>query len=241
MESHNKLADQRKSLRDEIKTKPPSKAGVDQISASDPKPSPCRQPDLPIHPSTNDLSTKYMDELMETMFVGPPLPAQFIWRFESEIPFDSNSEQSESFAAAQPKKHSESLRLNISLLLSLQRNLRLLCKPKILKAQRDCISTKQMKNKLSPVLYREVDLSDLPSQYTQDIETFRKILKLPEPRDNIPMSSTTVWAINDVAGRQKLRPRGSSAMLPVSPQQDFQAANFNQSVVQVLNLCIYGF
>ena len=77
-------------------------------------------------------------------------------------------------------------------------------------------------------------MSDLPSQYTKDIETFRQILKLPDPRDNMPRSFTTVWALNDVAGQQELRPRGPSAMLPLSPQlkdafnkfeQDFQAAN----------------
>ena len=35
------------------------------------------------------------------------------------------------------------------------------------------------------VCYREVDMSDLPSQCTQDIKTFRQILKLSDPRDNI--------------------------------------------------------
>ena len=46
--------------------------------------------------------------------------------------------------------------------------------------------------------------------------------------------STTVWAVNDVADHQELRPRGPSPMLPLSPQlkdafdkfeQDFHAAN----------------
>ena len=32
------------------------------------------------------------------------------------------------------------------------------------------------------------------------------------------MSSTTGWALNEVAGQQKLRPKGPSAMLPVSPK-----------------------
>ena len=42
---------------------------------------------------------------METDFVGPPLPPQFIQRFESEIPSDLNSEQSEHVSAAKLKKH----------------------------------------------------------------------------------------------------------------------------------------
>ena len=61
-------------------------------------------------------------------------------------------------------------------------------------------------------------MSDLPSQYTDDIETFRQILKLPDPRDNMPMFSTTVWGLNDVPSQQELRPKGPSAMLPGSPQ-----------------------
>ena len=77
-------------------------------------------------------------------------------------------------------------------------------------------------------------MSDLPSQYSEDMETFRQFLILPDPKDSIPRSSTTVWALNDVADQQELRPRGPSAMLPLSPQlkevfdkfeQDFQAAN----------------
>ena len=60
-------------------------------------------------------------------------------------------------------------------------------------------------------------MSDLPSQYTGDIETFRQILNLPDPRDSMPSSSTTVWALNDVAGQQEFRPRAPSAMLPLSP------------------------
>ena len=77
-------------------------------------------------------------------------------------------------------------------------------------------------------------MSDLASQYTKDIETFSQILNLPDPRDSMPRSSTTVGALNDVTGQQELRPRDPSAMLPLSPQlkdafdkfeQDFQSSN----------------
>ena len=59
-------------------------------------------------------------------------------------------------------------------------------------------------------------MSDLPSQYTEEIETFRHILDLPDPRETMP------------------RPRGPSAMVPLSPylkdafekfEQDFLASN----------------
>ena len=77
-------------------------------------------------------------------------------------------------------------------------------------------------------------MSDLLSQYTEYIETFKQILNLPNPRDNMPRSSTTICILNDVAGQQEVRPRGPSVMLPLSPhlkdafeifKQDFQAAN----------------
>ena len=81
-------------------------------------------------------------------------------------------------------------------------------------------STEQGKQKSDPdpVLYRDVNMSDLPSQCTEDIETFRQIVNLPDPRDSMPRSSTTVWALNDVACKQELRPGGPSAMLTLSPQ-----------------------
>ena len=85
-----------------------------------------------------------------------------------------------------------------------------------------------------PVLYREVDMSDLPSQYAEEVETFRQILDLPDPRDTLPRSSTTVLGLDVEKGQQVLRPRGPSAMLPLNPilkdafekfEQDFLASN----------------
>ena len=78
------------------------------------------------------------------------------------------------------------------------------------------------------------DMSDLPSQYEEEIETFRHILKLPDPRETMPRSSTTILGLDDEKGQQEFRPRGPSAMLPPSPylkdafekfEQDFQAPN----------------
>ena len=102
-------------------------------------------------------------------------------------------------------------------------------KPKGASSEQD-----KQKSDPDPVLYWEVDTSDLSSQYTKDIETFRQILNLPDPRDSMPRSSTTLWALNDVADQQELRPRAPSSMLPLSSElkdafvkfeQDFQAAN----------------
>ena len=86
----------------------------------------------------------------------------------------------------------------------------------------------KQKSDPDPVLYREVDMSDLPSQYTEDIETFRQILNIPDPRDSMSRSSTTVWALNDVACQQELRQRGPSVMLPLSPQLKDAFVKFEQ-------------
>ena len=85
-----------------------------------------------------------------------------------------------------------------------------------------------------PPYYGEVALSDVPSQYAEEVDTFRRILSLPDPRESMPRSSTTVMGLDDEKGRQELRPRGPSSMLPLSSvikdafdkfEHDFQAAN----------------
>ena len=38
-----------------------------------------------------------------------------------------------------------------------------------------------------PPYYREVALSDIPSQYAEEVDTFRCILKLPDPRESLPI------------------------------------------------------
>ena len=85
-----------------------------------------------------------------------------------------------------------------------------------------------------PPYYREVALSDIHSQYAEEVDTFRRILKLPDPRDSLPRSSTVVMGLDDEKGRQELRPRGPSSMLPLNSiikdafdkfDQGFQAAN----------------
>ena len=85
-----------------------------------------------------------------------------------------------------------------------------------------------------PPYYREVALSDVPSQYAEEVDTFRHIFALPDPRESMPRSSTSVMGLDDEKGRQELRPRGPSSMLPLSSvikdafdkfEHDFQAAN----------------
>ena len=85
-----------------------------------------------------------------------------------------------------------------------------------------------------PPYYREVALSDIPSQYAEQVDTFLRILKLSDSRESLPRSSTAVMGLDDEKGRQELRPRGPSSMVPLNSiikdafdkfDQDFQAAN----------------
>ena len=80
----------------------------------------------------------------------------------------------------------------------------------------------------------EVALSDIPPQYTEEVDTFQRILKLPDPRESLPRSSTAVMGLGDEKGMQELRPTGPSSMLPLKSitkdafdqfDQDFQVAN----------------
>ena len=39
-------------------------------------------------------------------------------------------------------------------------------------------------------------MSDLSSQYAEDIETFKHILNLPDPRDSMPRSSNIILGLD---------------------------------------------
>ena len=93
---------------------------------------------------------------------------------------------------------------------------------------------KTFHNMIQGSYYREVALSDMPSQYAEEVDTFRRILSLLDPRESMPRSSTSVMGLDDEKGRQELRPRGPSSILPLSSvikdafdkfQHDFKAAN----------------
>ena len=82
--------------------------------------------------------------------------------------------------------------------------------------------------------YVEVALADIPSQYAEEVDTFKRILSLPDLRECMPRSSTSVMGLDDETGRQELRPRGPSSMFPLSSvikdafdkfEHDFKAAN----------------
>ena len=49
------------------------------------------------------------------------------------------------------------------------------------------------------------------------MEILKQILDLPDPRESLPRSSTTVLGLDDEKAQQELRPRGPSVMLPLNP------------------------
>ena len=63
-----------------------------------------------------------------------------------------------------------------------------------------------------PEFYREVELSDLPSGYTEDIN-LRQFFLISLSPGTVCLGPLPVWTLNDVAGQQELRPRGPSAIL----------------------------
>ena len=68
-----------------------------------------------------------------------------------------------------------------------------------------------------PPYYREVALSDVSSQYAEEVDTFIRILDLPYPRESMPRSSTSVMGLDDEKGQQELRPRGQEGKYIKSP------------------------
>ena len=48
-------------------------------------------------------------------------------------------------------------------------------------------------------------MSDIPSQSAEELETFRQILDLPDPREILPRSSTTVLGLDDDKGQKEAK------------------------------------
>ena len=171
---------------------------------------------------------------METEFCGPSLPPQFDQMLQSEIRSHPNSKQSEHVCLVRRKKHLDKRKHKVRtkyVTSSSSAKSESLLNPKGLLPNKTSNKQTQIL-----VFYIEVDMSDLLLQYTEDIETFKQILNLPDPRDTMPRFSTTIWVLHDAKGQQELRPRGPSAMQPLIPylkdafekfEQDFQAANLS--------------
>ena len=146
------------SLRDEIKSvkKTTYEATVDQISPSDPKPGPSKQPDdfLPEH--STEHSTKHLN-------FGWAHGDRLLWANRS----DQNSEKSEHVCSVKAKKHLDKRKHKVqakyvsssssSDISEASVQVKKSSKPKRASSDQDIRWTDP-----DPVFYREVDMSDCP-------------------------------------------------------------------------------
>ena len=71
----------------------------------------------------------------------------------------------------------------------------------------------------------------MPSQYAEEVDTFRRILSLPDPRESMPRSSTSVMGLDDEKGPSSILPLSSVIKEAFDKfQHDFKAANLPESV-----------
>ena len=178
---------------------------------------------------------------------GPSLPPRF-GDAQSEHGSDPNhdsdhqsdlSEQPEQVCSARAKKHSDKCKHKVwakylSQSSSSEEDQSSAHKKRSTQPPRARSELDQPQHDPDPLFYREVAMADSPSQYAEEVETFRHNLDLPDPRETMPRSSTSVLGLDDQNGQQELRPRGPSAMLPLSShikdafdkfEQDFLASN----------------
>ena len=243
-----------KSLRDEmLSLKKASESDVVQTPDSakaGPRPVPSNQPDpIPTRTYIPRASDHSDVQPMDTDFYGPPLPpksqnvqSEYASK-QSDIESDHSEHHSESEhpkkVCPKAKKHFDKRKHKArakydSQSSSSEEDESSASTRKPIKPQHKVPQEPQHQDSTDPVFYREVDMSDLPSQYAGKVETFRQNLDLPDPRETLPRSSTTVLGLDDEKGQQELRPRGPSAMLPLNPilkdafekfEQDFLASN----------------
>ena len=205
-----------------------------KTSASTSKAGPSTQPDPITHlnPRTSNRSDA---QAMETDFsAGPSLPPRFTRSVQSDHgskhldlqsehsdPQSEHSEQPKRVCSSRPKKHSDKKKHKVRAKYyfqssSSEEDQSSVPVKKSAKSQQAPSEQDQQQDNPDPVFYREIDISNLPSQYAEEVETFRHILDLPDPRETMARSSTTVLDLDDEKGQQELRPRGPSAMLPLN-------------------------
>ena len=189
---------------------------------------------------------------MDTDFYGPPLPPKSSQNVQSvhaskqsELESDHSDHHSElehpKQVCPKAKKHSDKRKHKVRAKYYFQSSSseedESSAPRKPTKPQHKAPHEPEHQDSTDPAFYREVDISDLPSQYAERVETFNQILDLPDPRETLPRSCTTVLGLDNEKGQQELRPRGPPAMLPLNPilkdafekiEQDFLASNLGE-------------
>ena len=174
---------------------------------------------------------------MDTDVYGPPLPPKFTQSVQSDHASKHSDLESDHHqpkrVCSKAKKHSDKKKHKVrakyySQSSSSEEDQSFVPITKSTKPQQKAPSeTEHLQDSTDSVFYREVDMSE-------EVEPFRQILELPDPRETLPRSSTTVLGLDDEKGQQELRPRSPSAMLPLNSilkdafekfEQDFLASN----------------
>ena len=130
-------------------------------------------------------------------FYGPPLPPKSSQNVQSEHAskqLDVESDHSEHHSelghpktvCPKVKKHSDKRKHKVrakyySQLSSSEEDAFSAPTKKPSKPQHKAPQEPEHQDRTYPVFYREVDMSDLPSQYAEEVETFRQILDIPDP------------------------------------------------------------
>ena len=170
-----------KSLREEMQSmKKASEAEVVKTSASTSKAGPSTQPDSIMH--LNTWTSDHSDaQPMETDFCGPSLPLRFTQSVQSDHgskhsdPQSEHSEQSQRVCSSKAKKHSDKKKHKIrakyftSQSSSSEEDQSSVLVKKSAKPQKAPSEQDQQQDNPDPFFYREVDLSDLPSQYAEEV------------------------------------------------------------------------
>ena len=202
------LSFKKASESDVVKTSDSTQAG--------PKPGTSNQPDPIPTRTSNPMTSDHSDvQPMDTEHYGPPLPPKSSQNVKSDHASkqsDIESDHSDHHQVVRPeaKKHSDkrnhkSRATYYSQSSSSEEDESSVSAKKPTIPQHKVHQETQHQDSTDPVFYREVDMSDLPSQYAEEVKTFRQILDLPDPRETLPRSSTTVLGLDDEKGQQELR------------------------------------
>ena len=221
-----------KSLRDEFQSlKETSKGEVDLTSSSASKPGTSKQPENmdPTPPRTQ--SSSRVDEAMDVDLHGPSLPPQLGSKqsiqdsdprhlgdhqptYESDPRHVSDehlgqSEEPSRVVSARPKKHAEKRKHKVRSrypfpVSSSGEDQCSVHKHRSSKPCRAPSALDQPQHDPDPLFYREVAMADLPSQYAEEVETFRRILNLPDPRETMPRSSASILGLDDQKANRSL-------------------------------------
>ena len=185
---------------------------MDQTSTSASKPGTSKQTEnldpTPLRPPPRTQPSSHTDEAMEVDLYGPPLPPRLrddhsMHDSDPRHVSDQHSGQSEEpswLVSARPKKHADKRKHRVrSRYLSQSSeedqssvHIQRPSKPSGALSNQD-----QPQHDPDPLFYREVAMADLPSQYAEEVETFRRILDLPDPRETMPRSSTSILGLDD--------------------------------------------